>query len=682
MERNRNEKFILLFISLACIGLTIESVLMGWEFWVPPLIIIGIVALWVMNLSEEPNYKIRAVMDFVFACLAIVYHGVHETSFFDVALVVSFVMVALSFMDHIYMMNLLLFEYVIVMIIQFVLFSHSSAVLGTLEISRIFLHVLVVLMIYSCCVKSILERDVFQEINDKKDGIIEAYDADMEDFLSNISHELRTPVNVVNGVADLLIKQNVGYEASIIKNAGIRLSYQIEDIQDYTECKRDKVVLEEDVYITTSLINDVVARFRLIEENKKVELIVDLAPDVPAKMTGDIRKLHKIFRHLLENAVKFTKSGGIYLKVYTEKTDYGVNLCIEMTDTGIGMDQKTVRAISALEGMYQAETGRDRSAGGVGLGLFIVYGFTHKMGGFVVVESKKRNGTTVRLTIPQQVADESPCLSLSETFEGDIVFHVRSDKYRIPKVYDFYRQMATDLAMGIKLPLFSAENVQEIEHLREKADVRFIFMGAEEYRENAAYFNLLSKEGVLVAVSAPADFKPDPESHVIVMPKPLYAYPVMRILNEKSVESFLDYDETAVKPTFEGIKALIVDDEPMNLVVAAGLFEDYGMRIDTAGSGQEAINKYRLNDYDVVFMDHMMPEMDGVEAMKRIKAAASEMKKSIKVIALTANAVSGAREMFIQEGFDGFIAKPIDLADFERVMIKEFQDTAADRKDR
>ncbi|HAG69115.1 MAG TPA: hypothetical protein DCL38_03990, partial [Lachnospiraceae bacterium] len=338
MERNRTEKFIILLISLACIGLTIESVLLGWEFWVPPLLIIGIISLWVMNFSEEPEYKLRRVLYFVFSCLAVFYHGVHETSFFDVALVVSFVLVTFSFFARPYMMHLLLVEYGVIMIIQFVLFNRNGTVFGTLEISRLLLHEAIVLMIYFSCIKAIREREDFQQINDKKDGIIEAYDADMEDFLTNISHELRTPVNVVNGIADLLIKRNAGHEASIIKNAGIRLSYQIEDIQDYTECKRDKVILEEEEYITTSLINDVVSRFRLIEEDKNIELVVDLAPDVPARMTGDIRKLHKIFRHLLENAVKFTKHGGVYLRVSSEATDYGVNLCIEMTDTGIGMD--------------------------------------------------------------------------------------------------------------------------------------------------------------------------------------------------------------------------------------------------------------------------------------------------------------------------------------------------------
>ncbi len=106
----------------------------------------------------------------------------------------------------------------------------------------------------------------------------------------------------------------------------------------------------------------------------------------------------------------------------------------------------------------------------------------------------------------------------------------------------------------------------------------------------------------------------------------------------------------------------------MNLVVATGLFKEYKMIIDTADSGIEAIDKFDRNDYDVIFMDHMMPQMDGVEAMKRIRSAADRSGKTVAIVALTANAVSGAKEMFLREGFDGFISKPIIISDFERVM--------------
>lgn len=669
MNQKRTENFILLLITLACAGLTIESIMLGWEFWVPPLIIIGTILLWVMNVLSIPDYPIRRVGYLIYAMLTVFFHGVHETSLFDVVAVVALVMIGFSFFDQVYMMHLFVAEYVIIMCMQ-IMMAHGSGsiVFDGLNISRVILHFSVIFLIYFSCVKAISDRAEYNDSIQDMNVRIDRNEADMEDFLSNISHELRTPINVVNGMSDLLINEGVGSEANSIKKAGIRLACQVEDIQDYTECKRQKVFLEEDNYMCISLINDVVTSFRQYDNTKNLEMVVDLSPQTPTMLRGDIKKLHKIFRHLLENAIKFTRKGGVYVKMFAESTDYGVNLCIEMTDTGMGMSRNDIRSIS--EGMYQANKKRNRSSGGIGLGLYIVHGFAHRMGGFVKIESERGNGTTIRVTIPQKIIDKKPCLSLAESFEGAVLFHVRPDKYKTPRLREFYRNMAANLATGIKVPLYPADTVYEVERLKEKISATHVFMGQEEYEENKGYFEELAKEDIIVVVSAEAGFELPEGSRVILMPKPLYAYPIIKILNEGRNVTDIEDDESQERPVFRGVKALIVDDEPMNLVVATSLFKNYEMVIDTAGSGKESIRKYRDNDYDIVFMDHMMPEMDGVEAMQKIKAVAADMDKKAVVVALTANAVSGAREMFINEGFDGFIAKPINITDFERVMLR------------
>ena len=669
MNQKRTENFILLLITLACAGLTIESIMLNWEFWVPPLVIIGMILLWVMNVLSIPDYPIRRVGYLIYAMLTVFFHGVHETSLFDVVAVVALVMIGFSFFDQVYMMHLFVAEYVIIMCMQ-IMMAHGSGsiVFDGLNISRVILHFSVIFLIYFSCVKVISDRAEYNDSIQDMNVRIDRNEADMEDFLSNISHELRTPINVVNGMSDLLINEGVGSEANSIKKAGIRLACQVEDIQDYTECKRQKVFLEEDNYMCISLINDVVTSFRQYDNTKNLEMVVDLSPQTPTMLRGDIKKLHKIFRHLLENAIKFTRKGGIYVKMFAESTDYGVNLCIEMTDTGMGMSRNDIRSIS--EGMYQANKKRNRSSGGIGLGLYIVHGFAHRMGGFVKIESERGNGTTIRVTIPQKIIDKKPCLSLAESFEGAVLFHVRPDKYKTPRLREFYRNMAANLATGIKVPLYPADTVYEVERLKEKISATHVFMGQEEYEENKGYFEELAKEDIIVVVSAEAGFELPEGSRAILMPKPLYAYPIIKILNEGRNVTDIEDDESQERPVFRGVKALIVDDEPMNLVVATSLFKNYEMEIDTAGSGKESIRKYRDNDYDIVFMDHMLPEMDGVEAMQKIKAVAADMDKKAVVVALTANAVSGAREMFINEGFDGFIAKPINITDFERVMLR------------
>ena len=669
MNRKNNEKFVAFVNTVGAIGLLVETIVMGWEFWVPVVILAGIAALWAVNLSDKIDPNVRRVFYFDFAVLLLFYHGVHKTSFFDITVCVLLVMVTYSVLNSVTMLNLLLLEFFGLLFIHFInLPGGNPLVYDRLNISRILLHIGVVLLVYYACVRSVGERLDDEEERRIQSDRVRATETGMEDFLSNISHELRTPVNVVNGMSDLLIKKGVAEEADSIKKAGLRLADQIEDIQDYTECKRNRVFVEEDDYMSTSLINDVVTTFRLADKAEGLELVVDLSPTVPERMRGDIRKLHKIFRHLLENAVKFTKNGGICLRMFTRKTDYGVNLCIEMTDTGIGMDRMAIRAVS--EGMYQENKKRNRSSGGIGLGLFIVYGFAHRMGGFVKIESDRGIGTTVRVTIPQKVVDPEPCLKLEETFEGAVLFHVKPDKYKVPRLRDFYRNMASNLASGIHVPLYSAETVYEVERLKEKLNVTHVFMGQEEYEENRGYFEELAKEDIVVAVSAGPGIRTAEGSKVMLMPKPLYAYPIIKILNEGREAKNFDCCENMEKPVFRGVKALIVDDEPMNLVVATSLFREYEMIIDTAGSGMEAIKKFRSSDFDLIFMDHMMPEMDGVEAMRRIRESASDLRKEIRIIALTANAVSGAREMFIKEGFDGFIAKPINTADFERVVLR------------
>ena len=669
MNQRNNEKFILFISTLASIGLIAEIVLLDWEFWMPSFVIIGIVSLWGVSLSDKIDDEMRNYFYIGYAVLMLLYHGVQKTSLFDAGISVVLVMATFSILNRVYMMNIVLAEYFIILFIHLINLPGGEPVeYNRLNVSRLLLHIAIVLLVYYNSVRAINDRLDDEAEEKQRNERIELNESNMEDFLSNISHELRTPVNVVNGMSDLLIKRGVGNEADSIKNAGVRLAYQIEDIQDYTECKSGNVFLEEDNYMSTSLINDVVTSFRLNDNAVGLELVIDLDPKTPQMMRGDIKKVHKIFRHLLENAIKFTRKGGIYVRLSAQKMEYGVNLCIEMTDTGIGMDRNAIRALS--EGMYQANKKRNRSSGGIGLGLFIVYGFAHRMGGFVRVESEKGSGTTVRVTIPQKVVDEKPCLALKESFDGTVLFHTRPDKYKVPRLRDFYRSMAANLATGIHVPLYAADTVYEVERLKEKLKASHIFMGQEEYEENKGYFEELAKEDIVITVSADSGFELPANSRIMILSKPLYAYPIIKILNEGREAADMDSTADAERPVFSGVKALVVDDEPMNLVVATSLFRDYEMVIDTAGSGKEAIKKFRDNDYDLIFMDHMMPEMDGVEAMKRIREAAEEMGRDVIIVALTANAVSGAREMFIKEGFDGFIAKPIIRADFERVMLR------------
>ncbi len=225
MSRRKNENFIIFLVSISSLGLTVESILLGWEFWVPPLIIIGTVLLWVMSIFQRPEPAAREYYYLVFGMFMVFFHGVHEVSLFDTAIVICLAMVGYSFLDHVFMINLLVIEYAIILIVQFILAGRSQTEFDTLDVSRLILHQIIVAFVYFCCVKQINDRIEQLEADRQKSERINEYDTDMEDFLSNISHELRTPVNVVNGMSDALIKRMVGKEAQFIKDAGIRLAY-------------------------------------------------------------------------------------------------------------------------------------------------------------------------------------------------------------------------------------------------------------------------------------------------------------------------------------------------------------------------------------------------------------------------------------------------------------------------
>ncbi len=665
----------LLIITIACIGCIVESYSQGWEFWVPPLIGVALVIIWWVHLTKYRDERFRENVFLFFALIVTFYYGVHPSSYFDAIVISSLLMGVCALLRRLDFLKITLAEFYLVVALQ-TLYAVSSGTFHTdsLNISRLCLHVIAELCIYAALAEVVKNSVVSENKLERKEKDEETERSDMEDFLVNISHELRTPVNVINGMSGLILKKEQREDVYSIRDAGLRLSQQIVDIQDYSEIQRGDVVLEEDKYMLTSILNDIVMNYKTLGRKRNVELVIDLDPAVPSMMRGDVGKIQKIIIHLLDNAFKFTSAGGVFLKIYAKQRDQGINLVIEVTDTGTGMSELEIEKIS--KGRFQANSKRNRSTGGIGLGLSIVYGFVRMMDGFVNIESRKNRGTTVRVSVVQEILDPAPCLAVEAKSFFNIAYHVIPEKYKIPAVRDFYRIMASNMAESLRLNLYAAPTFEELKKLLTRGDITHVFMGPEEYEYNPDYFDKLSSEGIVVVVSAGDDFAVQQGSGVIVMPKPLYGLPVVKVLNGDTGSDFLP-EEVMKRPELDGVRALIVDDEPMNLVVASGLFREYNMIIDTAESGREALIKYEKNDYDVVFMDHMMPEMDGVEAMKRIRYYADQNKKTVKVIALTANAISGARAMFLKEGFDGFISKPVSISEFERVMNRVMSETGS-----
>jgi len=446
-----------------------------------------------------------------------------------------------------------------------------------------------------------------------------------------------------------------------ISGAGHRVSEQIGDILDFTEIDMGKLTVTRETYMINSLVNDLLVQLSFAEDYG-LELVIDMDPLIPAELVGDASKIKKILWHLICNGYKFTKEGGVYVHIYPIKREYGINLVLEVTDTGIGMSAEEIDR--AYEKFYQSDSGKTRTAGGLGLGIPIVNGFTKAMNGVLAIESEDNEGTTVRVSIPQGVDDASPCISVRDGDNFVVIGFLGFMTTGHQSVREFYMRMIANIVRGFGVPFKRVQSRDELKRMIDSERITHVFIGTGEYLENRDYVDEIAGE-MNVAVVADRDFHGEVGRGVSLLPKPFYGGQIANFLNH----AFDGKENNAgERMTCPGLKVLVVDDEPMNLLVARGIFETYGMVVDTAPGGREAIEMCSVKDYGVVFMDHMMPEMDGVEAMKRIRMNASRMHKEICIVALTANAISSAKEMFMSEGFDGFIPKPIEITEFERVM--------------
>ena len=503
-------------------------------------------------------------------------------------------------------------------------------------------------------------------VYEEKIHILEEENKGSSDFLANVSHEIRTPINAVMGLTNVCMEKEIDPEIrndlQSVNAAGRRIAEQISDILDFSEVDMRKLAVNHDEYMLSSVLNDLVNEITPYKPNE-LELVIDVDPAIPSVMRTDISKLKKILWHLIMNGIKYTKEGGVYVRISSVEQEYGLNLLIEVTDTGIGMDEVEQERI--FDRFYQADSGRTRSTNGLGLGMAIVSGFTRALGGFLTLESTPGVGTTVRVSLPMEVVDPSECMSL-ESREGlSLGAYFHFDKYPVPEVREFYNAMIKNIVKGLRVSMHRVDNLENLKKLMPNLQLTHLFVAEEEYLTDVEYMEKIA-ENTLVVVIADEGFKLPEGSKSRLMRKPFYCFPVVNVLN-MTVHTATDEEEVVTCP---GVRALVVDDEPMNLTVAKGIFKRYGMEIVTASSGLEAIDICKKQRFDIVFMDHMMPGMDGIEAMKRIRADRKTVGEDVPIVALTANAVSTAKEMFIKEGFDGFVSKPVELTELERVMRK------------
>lgn len=660
---------ILLVYSIATVVLAGEAILLGWDISAVVLLFIGVIVCWIMHIMNTISEEIRLWLYITLIMLEFFFYGIHETSIFDMAPLMIVIMILFSVTEKYSVVRYCMGTYYLTLLYDYIFVIDRNDALSSVAITRSVLHVLLVFVAGKLVRMEIQRRNDERKENEEKIAKLEEINGRTEDFLTNVSHELRTPINAVTGITTVMLNNEEDKkkrkDLMSIQTAGQRLFRQIGDILDYTELDTSRMILSEEPYMITSLINDIIVENRLSGRNRALEVVFDIDAKIPYVLLGDARKIKKILSHLIDNAYKFTQKGGIYIRVYALRKPYGINLCIQVSDTGIGMTPEEVKKIRTH--FYQSNAGRSRQAGGLGLGLSIVYGMVSAMEGFLQIESTSGKGTTVSVSIPQKISDNTACMFVENKQNLCLACYLKPEKYEVPEIRHYYDQMIANLVEGIDIPLHRANNINDLKHLESLYQFTHLFLGKDEYEENGAYFEALSHQINLIVI-ADDTFSLPKSSGVKLMRKPFYSLPIVNMLGlGREQEDEVFKDKYMICP---GVRVLVVDDEPMNLMVAKGVFRDYQMEVTTADSGRKAIEICRTQEFDLIFLDHMMPEMDGVETLKVLRKNNAELGVTCSVIAFTANAVSGAREMFLQEGFDEFLSKPIEVMAMERILRK------------
>ncbi len=665
---------ILICYTIFSCALTGESLLLGWETWATVLLPAGVIAGWTLHIRNRLPMAVRLDIYTVLMMLIFFFFGIHETSMFDLAPVMITVMVLYSFTEKYSTIKICMITYYLTMGYDLFLYMDGFAEEALLSDTRLFLHLVLVYM--AGRLLKIMGQSRVKERKTTEDMIVrlESMNRRTEDFLANVSHELRTPINVVTGITAVMLKNEEDTEKKrdirAIQMAGQRLFDQIEDILDYTEIDNCKMTVSEEAYMISSIVNDVISENQMLEREYLPELIFDLDAAMPAVFLGDGKKVKKILRHLVRNAVKFTKNGGVCVRIRTLPKDYGVNLCITVSDTGNGISEGELDKIA--EGFYQTDGGRSRSAGGLGLGLSIVAGMVSCMEGFMQIGSETGKGTVVSASIPQKVADYRPMIALNNRERLCLACFLKPEKYEVPEVRDYYNETIVHMVESLDVSMYRVFQMDELKSLTGACRITHLFTGAEEYEENSEWFETLAGE-VRVIVVADENFTPVPGTGTKLLKKPFYCLPVANLLNAEAEQDENRFEKKRM--ICSNVKILVVDDEPMNLMVAEGIFKEYEMQVRAVYSGMEALELCKKEEFDLIFLDHMMPEMDGVETLKKLRRVFAETGRSATVIAFTANAVSGAREMFFREGFDEFVSKPIEMVELERVLRNVLPDS-------
>ncbi|MGL6193210.1 MAG: ATP-binding protein [Thermoguttaceae bacterium] len=481
-------------------------------------------------------------------------------------------------------------------------------------------------------------------------------------FLANMSHEIRTPMNAILGYCTFLLRDKLTPKERE-KAIGIRTASQtllsiINDILDFSKIEAGKIDIVPITYDLASLINETVGIANIRLTGKAIKFQVDIDYMLPAKLIGDEIRIRQVITNLLTNAVKFTSEGHIRLSMHGVNSNGKLLLYVSVQDTGIGIRDDD---LGKLFGSFQqVDTHKNRRVEGTGLGLAISRRFIELMGGTVFLETEYGKGSTFSFMVPQQIPLDTQEL---------VSFHIPENTQVI--IYGFTQEDTEELVSMLcvlGVPYRIVENQTEFFGVTSQNEFTHYIIDESVYTSLAP--RLADCIGRPIVVHN-QDSQSRYPGNLTTLQLPIYVLPLAATLaNIQIGGDIVDDDQVCEGFTAPTAKVLVVDDNEINLQIASGFLSPYQVNIQFASSGREALDILQSNRFDIIMMDHMMPEMDGVETTKHIREMSDNENSQIPIIVATANAFSNAWKSYCEDGFNDYIAKPIEPSKLTSILKK------------